>query len=120
MIFGILCSVGPHPRFTIIPSQRYFDGSKNLLVCKIWPIKSIQLIGTRTGSTGYIGGSVFATLVKEHPEYDITVLLRKPPAHFSGQFPNVKIIQGDYDSFDVIANAAEEAGIVVRKRNRVS
>jgi hypothetical protein len=53
--------------------------------------------------------------VKKHPEYDFTVLLRKPPANFSSEYPKVNIIQGDYDSFDIIANAAEKAGIVVRK-----
>jgi hypothetical protein len=50
----------------------------------------------------------------------MTVLLRNPPVEFSHRFPDVKVIQGDYDSFDLIANAAEEAGITVRKSNHIS
>jgi hypothetical protein len=94
------------------------DVSKTLLVCGKVEIQQLSAnLHHRTGSTGYIGGSVFATLVDRHPEYDITVLLRKPTADFSARFPDVKIIKGDYDSHDIIANAAEEAGIVVRKHN---
>lgn len=67
-----------------------------------------------TGATGYIGGTVFDTIVKAHPEYDVTVLLRNVPAEFEKRYPNVKIVTGDYDSFDIISDAASEADIVVR------
>jgi len=66
-----------------------------------------------TGSTGYIGGTVLDAIVKSHPEYDITALLRTTPDNFAGLFPNVKVIQGDYNSADLISNAASEADIVV-------
>jgi nucleoside-diphosphate-sugar epimerase len=68
-----------------------------------------------TGATGYIGGSVFATLLQKHPEYDITVLLRKLPANFSSQFPNVKLVLGGFDSFEIISEAAAEADVAIRK-----
>ena len=65
--------------------------------------------------TGYIGGSVFAALVQKHPQYDITVLLRNLPANFSSQYPNVKVIQGDFDNYEAISNAAAEADAAIRK-----
>jgi nucleoside-diphosphate-sugar epimerase len=67
-----------------------------------------------TGATGYIGGTVFDTIVNAHPEYDITVLLRNVPADFEQRYPKVKIVKGDYDSFDTISDAASKANIVVR------
>ena len=72
-------------------------------------------LSNRTGVTGYIGGSVFTTLIQRHPEYDITVLLRNPPEDFGNLFPNVKVIKGNFDSTDVISNAAADAEVVVRK-----
>lgn len=68
----------------------------------------------RTGSTGYIGGTVLDSIVKQHPEYDVTVLLRTVPEDFSKLYPKVNIVRGDYDSSDVIADAASKAGVVVR------
>ncbi|KAF1941140.1 NAD(P)-binding protein [Clathrospora elynae] len=66
-----------------------------------------------TGGTGYIGGSVLHTIATAHPEYDITVLLRKTPEAFKSTYPNIKVIEGDYDGADAIAGAAEMADIVV-------
>ena len=68
----------------------------------------------RTGGTGYIGGTVLDTIVRSHPEYNVTVLLRKIPPNFTNLYPNVKIIHGDYDSTDVLSNAAANAHVVVR------
>ncbi|CAO2650088.1 Nn.00g013800.m01.CDS01 [Neocucurbitaria sp. VM-36] len=70
-----------------------------------------------TGGTGYIGGSVLHTLYTAHPEYSITVLLRKTPSNFESTYPNINIIQGDYGSFETIASAAENADIVVHNGN---
>jgi hypothetical protein len=53
------------------------------------------------------------TLATTHPGYEITVLLRKTPDNFQSTYPNIKIIQGDYDSLGTISTAAEEADIVV-------
>ncbi|KAF2144826.1 uncharacterized protein K452DRAFT_245996 [Aplosporella prunicola CBS 121167] len=66
-----------------------------------------------TGTTGYIGGTVLDTLVSRHPEYDITVLLRNPPAGFADRYPAVKVIRGDYDSTDILTQAASDADVVV-------
>jgi nucleoside-diphosphate-sugar epimerase len=68
-----------------------------------------------TGSTGYIGGTVLDTLVRQRPNYSITALLRKVPAQFAEKYPDVKIVIGDYDDFEFIAKNAAEADIVVRE-----
>ncbi|KAF2654419.1 nucleoside-diphosphate-sugar epimerase [Lophiostoma macrostomum CBS 122681] len=70
-----------------------------------------------TGGTGYIGGSVLATVATIHSEYDITVMLRKIPAEFASHYPNIKVVQGDYDSADILSSAAAQADVVVHMGN---
>ena len=70
-------------------------------------------INSRTGGTGFIGGSVLHTIATSHPEYDITVMLRKIPDAFQTTYPNIKVVQGDYDSVDTITKNAAAADIVV-------
>ncbi|KAF8216551.1 NAD(P)-binding protein [Mycena galopus ATCC 62051] len=69
------------------------------------------------GSTGYIGGTVLDTIVKEHPEYEITALLRNVPENFSKLYPNVHILRGDYDNADVITEASSKSNIVIHNGN---
>ncbi|KAH7130259.1 NAD(P)-binding protein [Dendryphion nanum] len=66
-----------------------------------------------TGGTGYIGGSVLHTIATTHPEYALTALLRTIPPTFSTQYPNIEIVKGDYDSFDILADAASKVDIVI-------
>ncbi|KAF2174958.1 NAD(P)-binding protein [Zopfia rhizophila CBS 207.26] len=66
-----------------------------------------------TGATGYIGGTVLDTLVRERPDYNITAMFRKVPDEFRQKYPKVKIVTGDYDDFETVANAAANANIVV-------
>ncbi|KAK5712105.1 hypothetical protein LTR15_012174 [Elasticomyces elasticus] len=70
-----------------------------------------------TGGTGYIGGSVLDTVVKQHPEYEVTVLLRNVPEKFSKLYPAVKVVRGDYDSTDLISETAAKANIVIHCGN---
>lgn len=49
-----------------------------------------------------------------HPEYDVTALLRNVPNTFASTYPKVKIIKGDYDSFDILVETASQADVVVR------
>lgn len=70
-----------------------------------------------TGGTGYIGGTILDALITKHPEYDITVLLRNVPEKFNERYPKVKIVKGDYDSFDIISEAASQANVVVHNGN---
>lgn len=74
-----------------------------------------MLTSHRTGGTGYIGGSVLHTIVTAHPEYDVTVLLRKVPQAFTSTYPNIRIVKGDYESAEIIAEEASKADVVVRK-----
>jgi nucleoside-diphosphate-sugar epimerase len=67
-----------------------------------------------TGGTGYIGGSVLQGIVEKFPSLNITALIRSQTAEFETRFPNVKAAIGDFDSFNVIEQAAEEADVVVR------
>lgn len=53
------------------------------------------------------------TLATVHPEYSITVLLRRIPPSFTSCYPNINIIEGDYSSTSLISSAAEQADIVV-------
>ncbi|KAI1481938.1 NAD(P)-binding protein [Daldinia eschscholtzii] len=66
-----------------------------------------------TAATGYIGGTVLDTLVKQHPEYSITVLLRSVPDGFSERYPNVNIVNGTFDDTQLIADTAAEHDIVI-------
>ncbi|EEU38636.1 uncharacterized protein NECHADRAFT_82985 [Fusarium vanettenii 77-13-4] len=70
-----------------------------------------------TGATGYTGGTVLNTLVTAHPEYDITVLLRKPLASFSDAHPGVKVLLDDFDSTEILKEAASKADIVIHHGN---
>ncbi|EIN09050.1 nucleoside-diphosphate-sugar epimerase [Punctularia strigosozonata HHB-11173 SS5] len=70
-----------------------------------------------TGATGYIGGSILDALVKAHPEWTFTALLRNPTPRFSERYPNVHIVKGDYDSTDILADAASDADIVIHCGN---
>ncbi|KAK3626054.1 hypothetical protein LTR56_020067 [Elasticomyces elasticus] len=66
-----------------------------------------------TGGSGYVGGSVLHTIARAHPEYEISVLLRRVPEAFSSTYPDVKIIKGNYDDFSTIAAGAEAANLVI-------
>ncbi|EIN13348.1 nucleoside-diphosphate-sugar epimerase [Punctularia strigosozonata HHB-11173 SS5] len=70
-----------------------------------------------TGTTGYIGGTVLDTLIKAHPDWSYTVLLRNVPAIFAERYPHVRIVHGDYSSADVILAAASQADIVIHSGN---
>ncbi|KAH7018759.1 nucleoside-diphosphate-sugar epimerase [Ilyonectria destructans] len=70
-----------------------------------------------TGATGYVGGTVFHTLVTDHPEYETTVLLRNVPPGFSDKYPKVTVIRGTFDNTDLLTRAASEADIVIHHGN---
>jgi nucleoside-diphosphate-sugar epimerase len=67
-----------------------------------------------TGGTGYIGGSVLEGIYKTYPDLEITALLRSERADFTERYPNVKVVVGTFDDFDIIEKAANEADIVIR------
>lgn len=53
------------------------------------------------------------TIATTHPEYDVTVLLRRVPDAFSSTYPSIKIVRGNYDDVDTIEANAAAADIVV-------
>jgi N-acetyl-gamma-glutamylphosphate reductase len=69
-----------------------------------------------TGCTGYIGGDALYALVKAHPEYDITCLVRdeKKGKQTSDQYPNIRLIYGDLDNSELLSKESSEADIVCR------
>jgi uncharacterized protein YbjT (DUF2867 family) len=76
-----------------------------------------ELIDFRTGATGYIGGSVLEAVSKQFPDLRTTALLRSPSAEFKSRYPNVQIVIGDFDAFDVIEKAAADADIIIRENH---
>lgn len=66
-----------------------------------------------TGSTGYIGGSVLHTLATSHPDWPITILLRRVPPTFQSTYPHITILHGDYDAAETLSAAASAADIVI-------
>ena len=89
-------------------------------VPQLLPVRLLSLFPSpnspyhRTGGTGYIGGSVLHTLAPAYPNATITILLRRtPPATLASSYPNVRVLQGDYTSTDILASAAENADVVL-------
>ncbi|EPS34760.1 hypothetical protein PDE_09724 [Penicillium oxalicum 114-2] len=72
-----------------------------------------------TGATGYIGGEVLHTIVKAHPDWEITALVRTQEKAdlVSSKYPNIRIIQGDLDSVELIEDQAKNAHIVFNCAN---
>lgn len=69
-----------------------------------------------TGATGYIGGSVLSGIVRAHgTNLSVTALLRAPSKEFASHYPDVKVVEGSFDSFDVIEKAASEHEIIIRR-----
>ncbi|KAM6510012.1 hypothetical protein FALCPG4_017644 [Fusarium falciforme] len=66
-----------------------------------------------TGATGYIGGDGLHTLVKAHPEYEITALVRSKEKGdlVTSQYPSVNLVYGDLDDFELLAEQVSKADI---------
>ena len=68
---------------------------------------------------GHIGGGLLERLItatsSTHPALGISVLLRSVPELFVQRYPNVKIVNGTFDDFEVIEEAVSKAEIVIRK-----
>jgi N-acetyl-gamma-glutamylphosphate reductase len=68
-----------------------------------------------TGATGYIGGSVLKSIVKNYPDLEINVLLRSLPEEFRSRYPKVNVLQGTFGDFNLIEKAVQNADITIRK-----
>ena len=72
---------------------------------------------TRTGASGYVGGELLYTLLKAHPDYKISALVRDSGKAkiISEAYPNVRIVLGELESTPLIEEEAAKADIIVRK-----
>ena len=70
-----------------------------------------------TGITGYIGGDALYVITRAHPDWEITALVRNSSkgAKVASQYSNVRLVYGDLESTDLIAEEAKNADIVYRK-----
>lgn len=70
-----------------------------------------------TGATGYIGGDALYALHKKHPKWSYNALVRTKDkgSKVTAAYPNVNVVYGDLDSYDLIKEQAANADIVVRK-----
>ncbi|KAF1344455.1 NAD dependent epimerase/dehydratase family protein [Delphinella strobiligena] len=67
------------------------------------------------GATGYIGGDALYAIAHAHPEYEITALVRNSEkgAQVASQYPKTKLVYGDTDSADLIAEEVHKADIIL-------
>ncbi|KAF4332802.1 NAD dependent epimerase dehydratase family [Fusarium beomiforme] len=67
-----------------------------------------------TGATGYVGGDALHTLIKAHPEYEVTALVRNKEkgAVVTKQYPSVSLVYGDLDDFELLADEVSKADII--------
>ncbi|KAM0417429.1 hypothetical protein ACHAPT_012578 [Fusarium lateritium] len=68
-----------------------------------------------TGASGYVGGQVLRELVRGHPEYAITALVRdaKAAANISQAYPKIRTVVGDLDDGQLVEQEASQASVVL-------
>lgn len=72
-----------------------------------------------TGTTGYIGGDALAAILQAHPEYEFTCTVRDSSkgALIAKQYPNIKLVYCDLDSYETLVKEASNADIVLHFAN---
>ncbi|EXJ91034.1 hypothetical protein A1O1_04141 [Capronia coronata CBS 617.96] len=67
-----------------------------------------------TGATGYIGGDFLYLVSQEHPDWEISCLVRNSDkgAKVAAAYPKVRLVYGDLDATEIIEAAAANADIV--------
>ncbi|RSL82263.1 hypothetical protein CEP51_005271 [Fusarium floridanum] len=68
-----------------------------------------------TGASGYVGGQVLRELVRGHPEYAITALVRdaNSAASISKDYPKIRTVIGDLDDGNLVEQEASQASVVL-------
>ncbi|KAH7073967.1 hypothetical protein BKA63DRAFT_567132 [Paraphoma chrysanthemicola] len=68
-----------------------------------------------TGATGYIGGDTLFALHSKHPEYEYAALVRtdQKAKPVKEAFPNVRIVLGSLDDFDILEEEAAKADVII-------
>jgi len=80
-----------------------FEGVKSLDQASVFVI----------GATGYIGGSVLAAYVSNHPEFVYTALVRNPKDNKAIESLGVRVLQGSNSDLDLVGKAVSENDIVL-------
>lgn len=64
--------------------------------------------------TGYIGGDALFAISQEHPDWELTALVRDKAKgeRIATMYPKIKIVYGDLDSAQIIEEEARKADIV--------
>lgn len=70
-----------------------------------------------TGVSGYVGGQLGETLSREHPEFEMTTLVRteEQAQKVQARWPHMRIVVGDLDSHDLLVREAAASDVVLRK-----
>jgi nucleoside-diphosphate-sugar epimerase len=71
------------------------------------------------GALGYVGGDLTALLIQNHPNYQLSALVRNSTQAESLQtlFPNVQPIIGSFDSRNILIEEAKRADVIVQVAN---
>jgi N-acetyl-gamma-glutamylphosphate reductase len=69
-----------------------------------------------TGVTGYIAGDCLYTISRAHPEWSYSALVRTQEKAdiVKRAYPDVRIVLGGLDDFDLLKHEAANADIVLR------
>lgn len=72
-----------------------------------------------TGVTGFIGGDFLSLVCEKHPDWNITALVRNSDkgAKVAKEYAKVRLVYGDLDTTDLIAEEASKADIVMHFAN---
>ncbi|KKY22669.1 putative nad dependent epimerase dehydratase family protein [Phaeomoniella chlamydospora] len=66
------------------------------------------------GATGFIGGDAVTAVTEAHPDWELTCMVRNSDkgAKVAAKFSKIRLVYGDLDSVDLIAEEAAKADIV--------
>ncbi|TKA54714.1 hypothetical protein B0A49_13103 [Cryomyces minteri] len=68
------------------------------------------------GITGYVGGDTVYAFTQAHPEWEMTALVRSTDkgAAVAKEYPAIKLVYGDLDNGDLLADESSKADIVLQ------
>ncbi|KAF2789371.1 nucleoside-diphosphate-sugar epimerase [Melanomma pulvis-pyrius CBS 109.77] len=71
------------------------------------------------GITGYVGGDTVYAFTQANPEWEITALVRciDKGAVVAKEYPAIKLVYGDLDNSDLLANESSKVDIVLQLAN---
>ncbi|KAJ9606130.1 hypothetical protein H2200_009091 [Cladophialophora chaetospira] len=72
-----------------------------------------------TGATGYIGGDALFEISRTHPDWQVVCMVRDHDkgAKIMQQYPSIRLVHSDLESFDIIEEEASKADVVYHFAN---